>query len=38
MESLEVIVVPVVLIGALLIGAICTAVVIHWLRTTESLQ
>jgi len=38
MESLEVIVVPVVLIGVLLIGAICTAVVVHWLRTTEPLR
>ena len=38
MESLEIIVLPVVLIGALLIGAICTSVAIHWLRNTEPLR
>ena len=38
MESLEIIVVPVSLIGALLLGAIWTTVALHWLRSTEPLQ
>ena len=38
MESLEIIVVPVALIGAILLGAIWTTVALHWLRSTEPLQ
>ena len=38
MESLEIIVAPVILVGALLLGGIFTSVVVHWLRTTEPLQ
>ena len=38
MESLEIIAVPVALIGALLLGAIWTAVALHWLRSTEPLR
>ena len=38
MESLEIIVLPVALIGALLLGAIWTTVALHWLRSTEPLQ
>ena len=37
MESFEVLVMPVVLIGALLVGAIFTAVAVHWIKTTEPL-
>jgi len=35
MESLEDVVVPVVLVGALLLGAIWTTVVTQWLRSTK---
>jgi hypothetical protein len=38
MESLEIIVLPVVLAGALLIGAIWASVVVHWLRSTKPLR
>ena len=38
MESLEVIVLPVILVGALLLGAIWTTLALHWLRSTEPLQ
>ena len=38
MESLEIIVLPVVLIGALLLGAIWTNVLAHWLRSTRPLR
>ncbi len=38
MESLEIIVMPVALIGALLIGAIWTTAALHWLRRTEPLH
>ena len=38
MESLEVIVLPVILMGALLLGAIWTTLALHWLRSTEPLQ
>ena len=36
MESLEITVLPIVLIGALLIGAIWTNVLVHWLRSTRA--
>jgi hypothetical protein len=38
MESLEIIVLPVILIGALLIGVIWTTTAIHWLRSTKPLR
>ena len=38
MESLEIIVLPVVLIGALLLGAIWTTTAVHWLRNTKPLR
>jgi len=38
MESLEIIVLPVILIGALLLGVIWTTTVIHWLRSTKPLR
>ena len=38
MESLEIIALPVVLVGALLLGAIWTSVGLHWFRNTESLR
>ena len=38
MESLEIIVLPIVLIGALLLGAIWTNVLAHWLRSTRPLR
>ena len=38
MESLEIIVLPVVFIGALLLGAIWTTTAVHWLRNTKPLR
>ena len=38
MESLETTVLPILLIGALLIGAIWTNVLAHWLRSTKPLR
>jgi hypothetical protein len=38
MESLEITVLPIVLIGALLLGAIWTNVLAHWLRSTRPLR
>jgi hypothetical protein len=38
MESLEITVLPVVLLGVLLLGAIWTTTVVHWLRTTRPLR
>ena len=38
MESLEIVVLPVALIGALLLSAIWTTVALHWLRSTERLH
>ena len=38
MESLEMIVVPLVLIGALSLGAIWTITAVHWIRTTKPLR
>ena len=38
MESLEITVLPVILIGALLIGAIWTNVLTGWLRSTRPLR
>lgn len=38
MEHLEIIVLPVVLTGALLLGAIWTTTVVHWLRSTKPLS
>ena len=37
MESLEIIVLPVILVGALLLGAIWTTTAVHWLRSTKRL-
>ena len=38
MESLEIIVLPVILVGALLLGAIWTTTAVHWLRNTKPLR
>lgn len=38
MESFEIIVLPVVLIGGLLLTAIWTSTAVHWLRTTKPLR
>jgi hypothetical protein len=38
MESLEITVLPVVLIGALLLGVIWINVLTHWLRSTRPLR
>jgi hypothetical protein len=38
MESLEIIVLPVILVGALLLGAIWTTTAVHWLRSTKPLR
>ena len=38
MESLEITVLPTVLIGALLLGAIWTNILAHWLRSTRPLR
>lgn len=38
MESLEITVLPIVLIGALLLCAIWTKVLTHWLRSTRPLR
>jgi hypothetical protein len=38
MESLEITVLPIALIGALLIGAIWTNVLVRWLRSTRPLR
>jgi hypothetical protein len=38
MESLEITLLPIVLIGALLLGAIWTKVLAHWLRSTRPLR
>ena len=38
MESLEITVLPVLLIGALVLGAIWTNVLAHWLRNTRPLR
>jgi hypothetical protein len=37
MESLEIIVLPIVLLGALLLGAIWASMIIHWIRSTKPL-
>ncbi len=38
MESLEIILLPVVLIGAFLLGAVWTATTVHWLKSTKPLR
>ncbi len=38
MESLEITVLPVILIGALLLGAIWAKAAVHWLTRTEPLR
>jgi hypothetical protein len=38
MEVLEVVSLAVILIAALILGAIWTATVIHWLRSTDPLR
>ena len=38
MESLEFIVLPVILVGALLLGAIWTTTAVHWLRSTKPVR
>ena len=38
MESFEFIVLPVILVGALLLGAIWTTAAVHWLRSTKPLR
>jgi hypothetical protein len=38
MESLEIIVLPVILVGALLLGAIWITTAVHWLRSTKPLR
>ncbi len=38
MESLEITVLPIVLVGVLLIGAIWSNVLAHWLRSTRPLR
>lgn len=38
MESLEFTVLPIVLVGALLLGAIWTTTAVHWLRSTKPLR
>jgi hypothetical protein len=38
MEGLEIVLLAVILIAALILGAIWTATVVHWLRSTDQLS
>ena len=38
MESLEITVLPIVVVGALVLGAIWTTTAIHWLANTKPLR
>lgn len=38
MESLEIILLPVVLTGVLLLGAVWIATTVHWLKSTKPLR